>query len=119
MGATYSSDMRGSNTRISNTRTSNSSKQGENTGIPGMTPIICQRCGRRLGQVYSTNGFVTCDKCGRKSYTRIDKGAVIILPANYLDYEGYYEDAEQYMHKVRERVNGEQVLIRYPLDEME
>ena len=102
MGANYTS----------NTRNNNSRKKEENLVPPGMTTIFCQRCGRKLGQVFSTNGITTCDKCGYRSYTRIYGRVQVILPADYLQFEGYYEDADEYIHKAQERINGEQVMIK-------
>ena len=102
IGAKYSSDTR-----------SNSFRKKEGILVPpGMTNIFCQRCGRKLGQVYSTNGLVTCDKCGYRSYTRIYGRIQVILPADYLHFEGYYDDADEYIHKVQKRINGEQILIK-------
>ena len=103
----------------SNTGNNNSRKYEDYQVPPGMTTIVCQRCGRKLGQVYSTNGIVTCDKCGYRSYTRIYGEAVLTMPARYLQYEGYYDDADEYIHKIRKRVNGEQILIKEPVFEME
>ena len=94
-------------------------KTDSNRVLPGMTLIICQRCGRKLGQVFSTNGVVICDKCGYRSYTRIYGGAVVTLPASYLQYEGYYDDADDYIHKVRDRINRDQVLIKDPVFEVD
>ena len=102
----------------SNTRNSNSSKYEENQVPPGMTPIVCQRCGRKLGQAYSTNSVATCDKCGCQFYIRIYGGVKVTMPAVNLQYEGYYEETDSYIHKIRTVVNGDQKLIRNPISEV-
>ena len=94
-------------------------KPDKNQILPGMTPVVCQRCGRRIGQVFSTDGIVTCDKCGKRSYTLIDAGVVVILPPSYLEVEGVYDDTNDYSHKVRARINENQFLIREPVFEID
>lgn len=104
---------------ISGTGKTRSGKYEDAQVPPGMTTIVCQRCGRKLGRVFSTNGIMTCDKCGYRFYTRIYGETVITMPVRYLEYEGYYDDADEYIHKVQKRVKAEQILIREPVFEME
>ena len=109
MGAKYGSNAINNNTR----------KKEENQVPPGWTRIICQRCGRNLGQVYSTNGIVTCDKCGRRSYIRIRCGVEVILPVSYLGCEGYYDETDRYFHRMEELVKSEQIPIEDGFGELE
>ena len=109
MGAKYGSSARNDHSR----------KNGEDMVPSGMTPIRCRICGRKLGQAYSTNGIVICDKCGYRFYIRIYGEVALDMPACNLQYEGYYDDADEYMDKVQKRVNGEQILINEPVFEME
>ena len=87
------------------------SKKYEDDQVPaGMTPIVCQRCGRKLGLAYSTNSVATCDKCGCKFYVRIYGGVKVTMPASNLQYEGYYEETDTFIHKIRTVVNSDQKL---------
>ena len=103
----------------SNAGNDHSSKNGEDMGPPGVTPIRCRICGRKLGQVYSTNGIVICDKCGHRFYIRIHGEVALAMPARYLQYAGYYDDADEYIGKVQKRVDGEQILINEPVFDVE
>ena len=103
----------------SDTRRSNSRQYIDNQVLPGMTSIICRRCRRELGQAYSTNSIAICDKCGYRFYIRICGGVEVTMPARYIQYKGYYDDADEYMGKVQKRVEGEQILINEPVFEIE
>ena len=109
MGANYGSNIRNKNTR----------RHEENQVPPGWTRIICQRCGRSLGQVFSTDGIATCDKCGHRFYIRIHSGVKVILPVSYLGCKGYYDETDRYFHKMGELVRGEQIPIEDTFDDLE
>ena len=96
-------------------------RSGRNTGdmiAPGMTTITCPNCQRVLGRVYSTNGAVICDKCGSRSYTRIYGKVMVTMPFEYLQYEGYYEKTDKYIHEMKTLINSEQIEIENQYDEV-